>query len=158
MEKIKESEDKGHTTRLQQREDRLLRIKADLQETKMRVEKINEQIEKTGEPGQRADRDFRKQLIMTVRTLILENCLMRFWQILTEGYGTKMGMDNLIEMLFNRSGAYVETSSKIDYWVNTKGLSVAYREKINKLAAAFNAMELNREGKPIQLKIRAAPT
>jgi len=158
MEKIKESEEKGHTTRLQQREDRLLRIKADLQETKMRVEKINEQIEKTGEPGQRADRDFRKQLIMTVRTLILENCLMRFWQILTEGYGTKMGMDNLIEMLFNRSGAYVETSSKIDYWVNTKGLSVAYREKINKLAAAFNAMELNREGKPIQLKIRAAPT
>ncbi|MBF0469626.1 MAG: hypothetical protein HQK61_12200 [Desulfamplus sp.] len=129
-----------------------------MKDTQMKAEKINAQIEKTGEPRQRADRDFRKQLIMTVRTLILENCLMRFWKTLTEGFGTKIGMDNLIDVLFNRSGAYVETSSQIDYWVSTKGLSVAYREKINKLADAFNAMELNRQGKPIQLKIRAAPT
>lgn len=158
MDKIKESEAKCHTTRLQQRENRLISIKEDLKEAKMKADKINEQIEKTGEPRQRADRDFRKQLIMTVRTLILENCLMRFWQILTEGSGTKIGMDNLIDVLFNRSGAYVETSSKIDYWVSVKGLSVTYKEKINKLADAFNAMELNRQGKPIHLKIRAAPT
>lgn len=158
MDKIKESEAKCHTTRLQQRENRLISIKEDLKEAKMKADKINEQIEKTGEPRQRADRDFRKQLIMTVRTLILENCLMRFWQILTEGSGTKIGMDNLIDVLFNRSGAYVETSSKIDYWVSVKGLSVTYKETINKLADAFNAMELNRQGKPIHLKIRAAPT
>lgn len=158
MEKIKESEEKGHTTRLLQRANRLTKIKVDLKETKMKAEKINEQLEKIGEPRQRADRDFRKQLIMTVRTLVLENCLMRFWKTLIQGSGTKIGMDNLIDVLFNRSGAYVETSSKIDYWVSTKGLSVTYKEKINKLADAFNVMELNRQGKPIQLKIRAAPT
>ena len=77
---------------------------------------------------------------MTVRTLILENGLMRFWNILTKGVGTNMGMDSLIEVLFNLTGAYIETSSRIVYWVTTKGLSVPYREKINKLADAFNAM------------------
>jgi hypothetical protein len=158
LEKIKESEENGHTTRLVQRQNRLLVISDDLKKITSKAEKINEQIEKTGEPRQRADRDFRKQLIMTVRTLILENCLMRFWNLLTKGAETNMGMDSLIEVLFNRTGAYIETSSRIVYWVTTKGLSVPYKEKINKLADAFNAMELKRQGKPLQLKIRAAPT
>jgi hypothetical protein len=39
-----------------------------------------------------------------------------------------------------------------------KGLSVAYKEKINKLAEAFNVIRINRQGKPVELKIRAAPT
>lgn len=158
FEKIKESEENGHQIRLMQRQNRLVAINENVKKIKIKAEKINIQLEKTGESRQRADRDFRKQLIMTVRTLILENCLMRFWRILTEGSGTKIGMDHLIEVLFNRTGTYLETSARIVYWVSTKGLSAAYKEKINKLADAFNAMELNRQGKPVQLKIRAAPT
>ncbi|MBF0202685.1 MAG: hypothetical protein HQK66_15560 [Desulfamplus sp.] len=157
LEKIKESEENGHATRLVQRQNRLAVINDDLKQIAIKAEKIKEQIEKTGEPRQRADRDFRKQLIMTVRTLILENCLMIFWNLLTKGAEINMGVDSLIEVLFNRTGSYIETSSKIVYWVTTKGLSVPYREKINKLAEAFNAMELNRQGKPVQLKIRGAP-
>jgi hypothetical protein len=117
LEKIKESGENGHTTRLEQRKNRLITISEELEEIKVKAEKINEKIEKTGEPQKRADRDFRKQLIMTVRTLLLENCLMIFWRILTEGSGTNIGMDNLIDLLFNRSGSYIETSSKIVYWV-----------------------------------------
>jgi hypothetical protein len=157
LEKIKESEDNGHTTRLVQRQNHLVVINDDMKKITSKAEKINDQIEKIGEPRQRADRDFRKQLIMTVRTLILENCLMKFWNILTKEARINMGMDSLIELLFNRTGAYIETSSRIVYWVNTKGLSVPYREKINNLAYAFNAMEVNRQGKPVELKIRAAP-
>ena len=127
MEKIKESEEKGHTTRLLQRANRLSKIKLDLKETKMKAENINEQLEKTGEPQKRADRDFRKQLIMTVRTLILENCLMRFWKTLTEGSGTKIGMDNLIDVLFNRRVHMLKPHPKLttgliqkDYQLHTK--------------------------------------
>ena len=65
-----------------------------------------------------------------------------------------MGLDNLIETLFDRTGMYMETSSEISYWINLKGVSVPYKKKIVKLAEAYNMMGLSRDGKTIRLKVR----
>ncbi len=81
---------------------------------------------------------------------------MMFLGILTELSGIKIGIDNLIETLFDRTGQYIETSSEITYWVNLKGVSAPYKKKIVNLAKAYNMMKLSRNGKPIQLKVREA--
>ena len=155
--KIKESEEQGHGKRLEQRQNRLVIMEKDLDECKKNTEKIMGDIEAVGTVGERSDRDFRKQLIMTVRTCHLENSLMMFLSLLIELSGIKTGIDNLIEMLFERTGMYMETSSEITYWVNLKGVSVPYKNKIIKLAEAYNLMELSRGGKPVQLKVRGVP-
>ena len=155
--KIKESEEQGHGKRLEQRQNRLVIMEKDLDECKKNTEKIMGDIEAVGTVGARSDRDFRKQLIMTVRTCHLENSLMMFLSLLIELSGIKTGIDNLIEMLFERTGMYMETSSEITYWVNLKGVSVPYKNKIIKLAEAYNLMELSRGGKPVQLKVRGVP-
>ena len=45
---------------------------------------LTEQAAAIGPPRERADRDFSKQKIMTVRTLLLENALMAFMVVLCE--------------------------------------------------------------------------
>ena len=42
----------------------------------------------------------------------------------------KIGLDNLIDMLFNRTGGYMETSSTIIYWISPEGLSISYNLKM----------------------------
>ncbi|MBF0233116.1 MAG: hypothetical protein HQK65_08780 [Desulfamplus sp.] len=140
-----------------QRKNRLVVMEKNLKECKKKIEKIATDIEEIGPAGERSDRDFRKQMIMTIRTFHLENFLMIFLSILTELSGIKIGIDNLIETLFNRTGQYIETSFEITYWINAKGVSAPYKKKIVKLAEAYNMMRLSRNGKPIQLKVRESP-
>ena len=78
--KIKKSETKNHPKMLPVREKKLKELEIKLEDTKLKKQKIKEGIEKNGPPKERADRDFRKQLIMTIRTLCLENCLMECFQ------------------------------------------------------------------------------
>ena len=59
----------------------------------------------TGLPRERADRDFRKQTIMTVRTLLLENALTSFIAVLLGHLNLKVSLDCLLRILFERSGA-----------------------------------------------------
>ncbi len=82
---------------------------------------------------------------------------MMFLSMLTELSGIKIGIDNLIETLFDRKGQYIETSFEITYWINLKGVSAPYKKKIVKIAEAYNMMKLSRSGKPIQLKVRGSP-
>lgn len=152
--KVKESDEKGHGKRLEQRRDRLTVMEKELKDQKKKGSNIDEKIEAIGPVGERSDRDFRKQMIMTIRTLHLENFLLMFLNILIEYSGISMGLDNLIETLFDRTGMYMETSSEISYWINLKGVSVPYKKKIVKLAEAYNMMGLSRDGKTIRLKVR----
>jgi hypothetical protein len=72
-----------------------------------------------GQAGQRADRDFRKQTIMTIRTLLLENMLRAFMVALLATRQTQVRLPQVLRLLFARSGARMETPAQVVYWVNT---------------------------------------
>ena len=59
-------------------------MEQELKDAKHQHDKLAEQAAAFGSPGERADRDFRKQTIMTFRTLLLENALMAFMVLLCE--------------------------------------------------------------------------
>ena len=154
---VKESKDKGHGKRLKQRQsalDKLEKSESELEET---TEKLNADIESLGEPRQRADRDFRKQLIMTFRTLFLENTLINFHSMLALFMVSRISLDMLIDLLFNRSGARAETRSEWIYWINPEGASLQNHRLLVEIAKALTAMKLNLNGKPIRVKIAVQP-
>ncbi len=154
--KVKESEERSHKERLIQRQNNLVLFQADVKKTQKKEGEIKSKIDNLGPEKQREDRDFRKQLIMTFRTLLLENMLRIFCAVLLGKAGVKMGVDSLIDMLFKRSGSYIETYSKIVYQINMEGLSTSYNEKLRGIVDGLNAMNLHKSGKPIQVKIRSA--
>lgn len=76
--KVNESIEKGHEKRRIQRENKLSRFEEERKKTLEKKEGIEKKIESLGGEKKRADRDFRKQTIMTFRTLFLENSLVSF--------------------------------------------------------------------------------
>jgi hypothetical protein len=68
--KIAESESKGHGKRLEQRQRALVVVEKDLKDAQNTHAKLTEHASAIGPPKERADRDFRKQTIMTFRTLL----------------------------------------------------------------------------------------
>jgi hypothetical protein len=73
--KVHESQTCGHGKRLEQRQRALHQLETQQQALHQDEQQLIAKIEALGPPRQRADRDFRKQLIMTFRTLLLENTL-----------------------------------------------------------------------------------
>lgn len=155
--KVKESETKNHPKMLPVREKKLKELEIKLEDTKLKEQKIKEGIEKNGPPKERADRDFRKQLIMTIRTLCLENCLMEFFNILLQNKNLKIGLDGFLNAFFNRSGSYYETTSEIIYHLKCDGLSKSLLSKIKVIINSYNDLKLTRNEKIIQVKIRGIP-
>ena len=80
--KVAEAASTGHGKRLDQRRRAFARGKKALQEAQDNHTKLREQAAALGPPRERADRDFRTQTLMTVRTLLLENALMAFMSVL----------------------------------------------------------------------------
>ena len=158
QEKVAESTQKGHTTRLQQRQRTLAVEEEKLKNARQKQETLRQQIETLGPPKERADRDFRKQRIMTIRTLLLENTLLTFLIGLGGMIHEKLSLESLLKILFERSGARLETDAEIYYWVNTAGLSRPYQRRLAHIVEGLNAMTLRRRGKPIRVQIREAPT
>jgi chromosome segregation ATPase len=76
QDKVAKSEAKGHGTRLEQRQRTLVTLEQECKEAQAKHAKLSEQAAALGPAGQRADRDFRTQTIMTIRTLWLENMLL----------------------------------------------------------------------------------
>ena len=156
--KVHDSEQKGHMKRLEQRRGNLLEAQAELNETIKKHEAITDKIEALGPPKKREDRDFRKQRIMTFRTLLLENFLKLFLIKLQEKITMRVNIESLISLLFKRSGAVTETYTHIIYWVNATGLSKSYKEKLKEIIEGLNTLNLCREGRLIRVKLREAPT
>ena len=119
--------------------------------------KLLEQACAIGPPRERADRDFRKQTIMTVRTLLLENALLAFMVALCKHLQSKMSLDCILRLLFERSGARMETVSQVVYWVNTAGLSLSYRRLLAEVVEGLCAMELRDQDKPIRVYLKDMP-
>jgi hypothetical protein len=78
QDKVAESTSKGHSKRLEQRQRHLVTLEQERKDAKAKHTRCSEQVAALGPAGQRADRDFRKQTIMTMRTLLLENTLRAF--------------------------------------------------------------------------------
>jgi hypothetical protein len=155
--KVAKSKAQGHGKRLEQRQQALRRVTQDLEEAQHQQAKWVAQVAALGSPKERADRDFRKQTIMTYRTLLLENALMAFMAALLGNLQSKVSLACVLHMLLERSGAYLETASEIVYWVNTTGLSLPYRRLLEEVVDGLGAMDLRAQGKPIRVGLKDMP-
>jgi hypothetical protein len=157
QEKVTESEAKGHGKRLEQRKRARNSLEMDMNDATDKCDQLSENLKALGSPGQRADRDFRKQTIMTIRTLLLENFLLSFMRALLGHLHTTLSLSCLLHVLFERSGCRVETTTEVRYWVNTSGLSVAYRRLLAEVVRGLCAMGLQHQGKPIRVCLKEMP-
>jgi len=76
--------------------DALALVEKELKDAQDKHTKLGEQASTLGPPRERTDRDFRKQTIMTVRTLLLENALMSFMAVLLGHLHGKVSLDCLL--------------------------------------------------------------
>jgi hypothetical protein len=155
--KVQESEAKGHGKRLEQRQHALGRVEQALKDAEHHQAHLEAQVEALGPPKERADRDFRKQTIMTCRTLLLENALMAFMAALLAQMQSQVSLECVSSLLFERSGARLETVSEIVYWVNTTGVSLSYRRLLEEVVDGLGAMDLRHQGKPIRVGLKDMP-
>lgn len=157
QDKVAESEAKGHGRRLEQRQGKLVILEEELKDAKGKEAKLSEQAATLGPAGQRADRDFRKQTIMTIRTLFLENMLRAFLAALLETLHIQVSLEQVLGLLFERRGARMETPSQVVYWVNSAGLSLSNRRLLGKIVEGLGAMDLQEQGKPIHVRLKDMP-
>lgn len=157
QDKVAESASKGHGKRLEQRRRTLLTLEQACQEAQATQAKCAEQAAALGPAGQRADRDFRKQTIMTIRTLLLENWLRAFMGALLATLSTKVSLPLVMSLLFERSGSRMETPSQVLYWVNSTGLSLANRRLLGEVVQGLCAMGIQEKGKPVHVRLKDLP-
>jgi len=155
--KVVESASKGHGKRLEQRQRTLAVLEKAHKDAQHKHSQLAAQAAAVGPPGERADRDCRKQTIMTVRTLLLENALLSFMAGLLVFLKTKVSLDCLLKLLFERSGARMETAPQVVYWINTTGLSVPYHRLLAEVVDGLCAMDLREQGKPIHVRLKTMP-
>jgi hypothetical protein len=157
QDKVAESESTWHGKRLEQRRRRLTTLEQELKAANAQHATCAEQASALGPGGQRADRDFRKQTIMTIRTLLLENMLRAFMAALLVVLQTKVSLQQVLGLLFERCGSRMETPSQIVYRVNTAGLSLANRRLLSEIVEGLCAMGLQERGKPIHVRLKDTP-
>jgi len=155
--KVLESTSKGHGTRLAQRRHTLGRLEKAYKDAQHKHDQLAAAAVALRPLGERADRDFRKQTIMTVRTLLLENALTSFMAVLLGFLKTPVSLDCLLKLLFERSGARLETATQVVYWVNTTGLSVSYHRLLAAVVDGLCAMDLREQGKPLHVRLKTMP-
>jgi hypothetical protein len=155
--KVVESASKGHGKRLEQRQRTLAVLEKAHKDAQHKHSHLAAQAAAVGPPGERADRDFRKQTIMTVRTLLLENALMAFMAGLLVCLKTQVSLDCLLKLLFERSGTRMETATQVVYWINTAGLSVPYHRLLAEVVDGLCAMDLRDQGKPLHVRLKTMP-
>ena len=132
-------------------------VEKDRKDAQHNQAKLIEQACAIGPPQERADRDFRTQTIMTIRTLLLENARRAFMVALCEHLPSKVSLDCVLRILFERSGARMATVSQVVYWVNTAGVSLPYRRLLAEVVEGLGALELRDQGKPIRVYLKDMP-
>ncbi len=61
--------------------------------------------------------------------------------LLGEHLHTKVRLDGILRILFERSGARMETPSQVVYWVNTAGGSLADRRLLTEVVDGLGGMD-----------------
>jgi hypothetical protein len=152
-----ESEAQGHGKRLEQRQRTFMTVEQEFKEAHEKRAKLSEQATVLGPAGQRADRDFRTQTIMTMRTLVLENMLRAFMVALLATWPTQGSVERVLRLLCERRGARMETPAQVVYWVNTDGVSLPNRRLLSEVVEGLCVMDLQDQGKPIQVRLKDMP-
>src|SRR6266403_577378 len=153
-EQVAESEAKGHGTRLEQRQRAVAELEQDLSEAEQHEARWHEQERGFKAPKTRADRDFRKQTIMTIRTLFLENLLRAFMSVLWAVLPEKVSVEQVLKLLFERSGTRIERGQEVMYWVNTTGLSRSNRRLLGEIVEGLSAIGLVERGKTVHVCLK----
>jgi hypothetical protein len=65
--------------------------------------------------------------------------------------------EQVLSLLFERSGSRMETPSQVLYWVNSAGLSLANRRLLSEVAQGLCAMGLQEKGKPVHVRLKDMP-
>jgi hypothetical protein len=115
---------------------------------------LAEQAQALGPIGERADRASRKQTLLTLRTLLLETALRACMLALGGTLPTPVSWEMVLHLLFERSGARMETNSQVVYGVNTAGLSVPSRRVLPEMVNGLCAMDVREPGKPICVRLK----
>ena len=155
--KVEESIEKNHGKRLEQRQNRLKDYQCELKKAEIKVAKKEAALTRCGEDVTRKDRDFRKQSIMTFRTLFLENLLRIFFGHLFVETAPNYSMETVLNLCFHRSGGYLETPLQCIYWLSSRGLSSTNKKIQAKLVHGLTGLKLVQNGKPIVICVRDGP-
>lgn len=151
--KIRDSIDKGHDKRLEARFAKFNLMIQQKDGILADIQIVRQEKEKLGEPGLRADRDFRKQTIMTFRTLWVENMLQKFTHLVAGNLRFPVDIDIVLELFFLHRGMLVETAEEILYLIDSRDLSQKYQGILEQIVAGANQISLAHRGKRITLKL-----
>lgn len=151
--KISQSILKKHNKRLEQRYNKRLQLEQKKSSVESQINELDVSKDRLNEPLQRYDRDFRKQQIMTFRTLFLENILKLFFSIISVSLSEQISIKTFIELFFYRPGFMVENDSEVIYWLELDGLSCKYKNILHSLAMGFNSISLSSGKKNVLVKI-----
>ena len=152
-----ESKAKGHGARLEKRQEKLVYLEQERKDAQAKHAKLSEHAVTLGPAGQRAGRDFRKQTIMTIRTLFLENLLRAFMSVLLAVLPEKVSLEQVLKLLFERSGTRIERGQEVMYWVNTTGLSRSNRRLLGEIVEGLSAIGLVERGKTVHVCLKDLP-
>jgi hypothetical protein len=156
-EQVAQSEAQGHDKRLEQRQRAATELAGKLREAQQHEAHLQEQVDAFEAPKERADRDFRKQTIMTIRTLFLENLLQAFMSVLLSVLPNPVSLEQVLQLLFERSGSRIERDKTVTYWINTTGLSRGNRRRLAEIVEGLSAMGLVEKGKPVRVCLKELP-
>jgi hypothetical protein len=156
-EQVSQSQARGHGKRLEQRQRAAAELEDKLAEAQRHEADLQEQVEHFDEPKERADRDFRKQTIMTIRTLFLENLLQGFMAVLLSVLPKKVSLEQVLTLLFERSGSRIERDKMVMYWINATGLSLGNRRVLGEIVEGLHQIGLEERGKPVRVCLKDLP-
>jgi hypothetical protein len=156
-EQVAQSEAQGHGKRLEQRQRAAAELEAKRREVQQHEVHLQEQVDGFEAPKERADRDFRKQTIMTIRTLFLENLLQAFMAVLLSVLTKRVSLDQVLKLLFERSGTRIEREMTVTYWINATGLSRSNRRILEEIVEGLSTVGLVERGKPVHVCLKDFP-
>jgi hypothetical protein len=156
-EQVSQSQARGHGKRLDQRQRAAAELAEKLREAQQHEAHLQAQVDGFEAPKERADRDFRKQTIMTIRTLFLENLLQAFMSVLLSVVPKPVSVEQVLKLLFERSGSRIERDKTVMYGINTTGLSRGNRRQLGEIVEGLNAMGFVEKGKPIRVCLTERP-
>ena len=147
--KVTQSILKRYRALLITRQNKLQQYQQKELEIQKKIEELGQQKNELGSSGQREDRDFRKQQIMTCRTAWLENQLKLFINLLSQKLDKPVDIETIISLFFHRTAIVIEAKDRILYKFNTKGLSPKFQNILKKLIDGFNCISLCHRGKKV---------
>lgn len=155
--KISQSVISGHQKRLDQRLQKLTQLEQHKNALSDTIDQFKQALSDLGQPSVRLDRDFRKQNIMSFRSLFIHNQLLAFFALVCAFLSQPISITVFIELFLYRSGFLVENDSEIVYWLETDGLSAKFLNILVQLVRGFNSISLVSGGKVISLKLLDFP-